>query len=164
MHTVLFLCCSKSFAKGKPPRSRTLAVQEDHQLPEFSILGSCSYFCCEWSAGQSQQQPGYLPLSPELLWGHMVQEDSQTWDMTPPIIAVPGMMAKGERPSQDTTECTSLSSCSFNSLHDSDGSLFPISDSLKAACHIISCMLIIIVIPVEMLFLKDYVQIIIFLN
>lgn len=61
--------------------------------------------------------------------------------------AYPGMMAKGERPSQDTSECTSLSSLitlvaltAFMTQMEA----FFLFLTLKAACHIISCMLIIL--------------------
>lgn len=113
----------------------------------FQSLRAAVIFAVSGVLASPQQQPGCPPLSLELVWGSHGPGGLSELGHDPAhhCSANPGEMAKGEGPSQDNRVHFSQfnnTTHSCNSVHDSGGTLFPLSDSLKAACHIISCMLI----------------------
>lgn len=85
-------CCSCAAVRALLKENRLAPVlwqfRKTISFLSFQSLGAAVVFAVSGVLASPQQQPGCPRLSLELGWGHTVQEDFQTWDMTQPITAV----------------------------------------------------------------------------
>lgn len=92
MQTVLFCAAVRALLKENHLTPVLWQFRKTISFLCFQSLGAAVTFAVSGVLASPQQQPGCPPLSLELVWGHTVQEDPQTWNMTQPITAVPAQV------------------------------------------------------------------------